>query len=248
MADISISTGAAVQPVFPDSAEIFPFVPAVAFTQGQAVAFNSSGKGILADSNLTSSSGVAQQFRGLALEKGGTRQGVSLLKRGHVAGFDLSALAYGAKVYLSDTAGAIADTPSATKSVVIGQVVPMSDSDATKILYVDATLGWTTGYGRDAIQSVTISATGGTFTLTYGGQTTSAVAYNATAATLQAALEALSSIGTGNVFVTGAAGGPYLVTFQAALGLQAIAIMTGSGASLTGGSGTVTMAHVISGY
>jgi hypothetical protein len=219
MADISISTGAAVQPVFPDSAEIFPFVPAVAFTQGQAVAFNSSGKGILADSNLTSSSGVAQQFRGLALEKGGTRQGVSLLKRGHVAGFDLSALAYGAKVYLSDTAGAIADTPSATKSVVIGQVVPMSDSDATKILYVDATLGWTTGYGRDA-----------------------------TAATLQAALEALSSIGTGNVFVTGAAGGPYLVTFQAALGLQAIAIMTGSGASLTGGSGTVTMAHVISGY
>lgn len=42
----------------------------------------------------------------------------------------------------------------------------------------------------------------GTYTLTHNGQTTSAIAWNATAATVQTALEALSSIGAGNVLVT----------------------------------------------
>lgn len=49
----------------------------------------------------------------------------------------------------------------------------------------------------------TENATGGTFTLTFRSQTTSAIAYNASPATVQAALEALSSIGTGNVICTG---------------------------------------------
>lgn len=55
--------------------------------------------------------------------------------------------------------------------------------------------------GNNEVQTLTIDATGGTFTGTYGGQTTAAVAYNATAAVLKAALEALSTIGTGNVDV-----------------------------------------------
>jgi hypothetical protein len=54
-------------------------------------------------------------------------------------------------------------------------------------------------------QQLTITGvpTGGTFTLTYNGQTTSAIAYDANAATVQAALAALSNIGVGNVAVTG---------------------------------------------
>jgi len=63
---------------------------------------------------------------------------------------------------------------------------------------------------------VTLSAitapTGGTFTLTHAGQTTAAIAYNAAASAVQSALEALTSIGAGNVVVAGAAGGPYNVT------------------------------------
>ena len=50
---------------------------------------------------------------------------------------------------------------------------------------------------------ITGSPTGGTFTLTAGGQTTTALAYNATTAVVQAALAALSSVGAGNVTVTG---------------------------------------------
>lgn len=97
--------------------------------------------------------------------------------------------------------------------------------------------------GTDEIQTVTItgSPTGGTFTLTYAGQTTAGIAYNASASTVQSALEALSNIVPGDITVTGSAGGPYTVLFDAtASGGQFhgvnVAQMTTSGASLTGGT------------
>ena len=88
------------------------------------------------------------------------------------------------------------------------------------------------------VQTVTItgSPTGGTFTLTYSGQTTAGIAYNATATTVKNALQALSTVGNGNVAVTGSAGGPYTVTFQGDLAGINAAAMTASGAGLTGGS------------
>jgi hypothetical protein len=67
-------------------------------------------------------------------------------------------------------------------------------------------------------QVVTISGspTGGTFTLTYSAQTTSAIDYNATETAVMTALQALSTIGAGGCIVTGQgghtdAGGPYTV-------------------------------------
>jgi len=88
-------------------------------------------------------------------------------------------------------------------------------------------------------QTVTITGTptGGTFTLTYSGQTTAGIAYNANAATVQAALEALSNIGVGDVTVTGGPGPgtPWVVEFTGTLALTNVALMTASGAGLTGG-------------
>lgn len=57
---------------------------------------------------------------------------------------------------------------------------------------------------RDAVfLSTGISApSAGTFTLSYSGSTTSSLAYNAAASAIQSALEALPTIGTGNVSVT----------------------------------------------
>lgn len=52
-------------------------------------------------------------------------------------------------------------------------------------------------------QTALVGATGGTYKLTYNGQTTSALAYNAVAATVQTALEALSNVGTGDIVVSG---------------------------------------------
>lgn len=90
------------------------------------------------------------------------------------------------------------------------------------------------------VQTVTITGgpTGGTFTLTYSGQTTDPIAYNASADVVQAKLTALSnigSLGSQNVKVTGNSGGPYTVTFMGALAGTDVAQMTAT-ANLTGGT------------
>lgn len=91
--------------------------------------------------------------------------------------------------------------------------------------------------GVNEIQTVTITGTptGGTFTLTFSGATTSAIAYNASSATVLAALIALATIGTGNVTVSGSAGGPYTVTFVNDLAAADVNLLTATG-SLTGGT------------
>jgi hypothetical protein len=85
--------------------------------------------------------------------------------------------------------------------------------------------------------TITGTPTGGTFTLTYSGQTTAAIAYNATAAAVQSALEALSNIAPGDVAVTGGPGPgtPYDVTFGGAYAGTDVTSMTAAG-SFTGGS------------
>jgi trimeric autotransporter adhesin len=79
------------------------------------------------------------------------------------------------------------------------------------------------------------SPTGGTFTLTFSGNTTSAIAFDATSATLQSALQGLASIGSNNATVTGPAGGPWLVEFVGTRAAANQSAITGNGASLTGG-------------
>ena len=59
------------------------------------------------------------------------------------------------------------------------------------------------GQGTDEVENVALTGTvtGGTFTLTYEGQTTIAIPYNASAGVVQADLVALSNIGSGDVAV-----------------------------------------------
>lgn len=97
------------------------------------------------------------------------------------------------------------------------------------------------------VQTVTLSATGGYFLLRdeTNALTTINIAYNASSATVQTALETI--YGTGNVGVSGSAGGPYTVTFQGDLAAQRIDLMTGENAFLTGGSSTVTIARTTRG-
>lgn len=84
------------------------------------------------------------------------------------------------------------------------------------------------GSQRSEVQVIAISGTpiGGEFQLTYAGQTTAVIAYNASAATVQAALEALSNIAPGDIVVTGAAGGPWTVAFTGTLANQDVALIT----------------------
>jgi hypothetical protein len=93
--------------------------------------------------------------------------------------------------------------------------------------------------GANEQQTVTVTGTptGGTFTLTYAGATTAAIAYNAASAAVVSALEALPNIGAGNVTGSGGAlpGTPVVITFTNALARQNVGQMTASH-SFTGGT------------
>lgn len=104
-------------------------------------------------------------------------------------------------------------------------------------------------YGGNAseVQTITVDATGGTFTITFNGETTTAIAEAATAATVQAAMEVLSSIDPGDVTVTGDAGGPFTFTFAGQYLGENVPVMTTNAGSLTGGAGTAVVATTTAG-
>lgn len=89
--------------------------------------------------------------------------------------------------------------------------------------------------GKNNIQRIALqnTPTGGTFTLNYNGSVTAAIAYNASNATIQTALEGLTGIGAGNVTVTGATGLWY-AEFISARAQTQMNLLVGDGASLTG--------------
>jgi predicted RNA-binding protein with TRAM domain len=89
-------------------------------------------------------------------------------------------------------------------------------------------------------QTVTITGTptGGTYTLTLDGETTAAIAYNATAATITTALEGLSNVRVGTVVVTGGPGPgtPWVVTFSGSQYQGTDVPQMSATSSLTGGT------------
>ena len=105
-------------------------------------------------------------------------------------------------------------------------------------------VGLTGSGGTNEVQTETMTATGGSRTLTVTNpvtgvqETTAAIAYNANAATIQAALELLGNVGAGDIVVSGA--GPYVYTMTAGDydGQQVPMIVIGTGA-LTGGSSSM---------
>jgi len=106
------------------------------------------------------------------------------------------------------------------------------------------------GSATNEVQKVTVNGTptGGTFILTFRGATTGTIAYNASAATVQTALQGLSTIGSSNATVAGSTGGPYTVTFAAAFASLAVDEIIANGAALMGGTNmSVTVETVTEG-
>ena len=91
----------------------------------------------------------------------------------------------------------------------------------------------------DAQQTVTVAASAGTFTLALAGGVTAAIAFNAAAADVQTALEAV--VGSGNVAVSGSAGGPWTVSFKNAQGGQPQPAMVGDASKLTAANAQQTV-------
>ncbi len=100
--------------------------------------------------------------------------------------------------------------------------------------------------GLDQIERLTVlgGPTGGTFKATFNAVQSGTIAYNASKATLQAALEAISTIGAGNVKVSGPNGGPWVVVYINRLGKQANTGLTIDYSALTGGT-SPTVSEVV---
>lgn len=101
--------------------------------------------------------------------------------------------------------------------------------------------------GANEVQTVTIGggATAGTLTLTFGGETTAAITFGATAAQVQTALEALSNVEPGDIIVSGASPA-YTLTFGGQYTGENVPQLT-STSSLTGGTPTITHATTTAG-
>ncbi len=87
--------------------------------------------------------------------------------------------------------------------------------------------------------------TGGTFTMTWEGQTTTPLSYNVLGSAMQTALEALSNVAPGDLTVTGPAGGPWVIAFPLGVpglpGVIAPGVFVVDGSLLAGG----TAPHVV---
>lgn len=92
----------------------------------------------------------------------------------------------------------------------------------------------------DVNELVTITPSGtwsaGTYTLSFGGQTTAGIAYNAPPATAKTAFELLSTVGSGNTTFGGAAlsSGPMTITFVGTLANTNVGAVTINTGSVTG--------------
>jgi hypothetical protein len=128
---------------------------------------------------------------------------------------------FGKNVYLRSTVGckfesytlAMATVPTETINNVSGQRILQPGTVLAKITSGpdSGKVGPYQASGTSEVQTLTESGTisAGTYTITFNGQTTTALAFDATAATIQAALEALSNVAPSDVVV---AGGPVHTT------------------------------------
>lgn len=136
---------------------------------------------------------------------------------------------------------------------IFGAILSRGSSNNTKLIEATRTALEAQGFDvatKDSFSTqglyVTGGPTGGTITLTYNAIATSAIAYSATpatfAASVQAALEAHPSIGTGNVAVTlsqnnnTGVSAALVITFNGTLYHQGLTAITVSNNSLTGGT------------
>jgi hypothetical protein len=109
------------------------------------------------------------------------------------------------------------------------------------------------GVGVNEVKTISLTSTAnaGTFTLTFAGQTTTPLAFNSTAAQVQTALTALSSIGTGNLTATGGSlpGTLVTVTFVGTLAATNVGNLTAITNLTSGGynTGRLTIRDTIGG-
>lgn len=167
-----------------------------------------------------------------------------------VGGYVQTAQAGGAtanEVQLVTLMNASAGTFTMTYS---GQTTAAIDWDATAVEVRDALVALSNIAGACEVQTITVNATNGDYTITCLGFTTAAIDHDATAGTVQTALET-AGVTPGDVIVTGGPGDvggttPYTFTFRGGQAYTNVATMTTDPTNLTGVA-TATVATVTPG-
>lgn len=123
----------------------------------------------------------------------------------------------------------------------IGQT-PVATDQTTAI--VAALAAQALGLKSNELVRIAVNATSGTWTATFGAATTSALQFNATAAQVEAALVALSTIDAGDVIVSGGPGDsgattPYYVQFVGSKAGTDVGTLSVTDVTLSGGGDTV---------
>jgi len=98
----------------------------------------------------------------------------------------------------------------------------------------------------DEIQTLTVDATSGNFTVSFDGETTASIAFDATAGAVTTALEGLSNVGSGDIVATGGPGDsggttPYTLTFGGQYAATDVPLATAADVDLAGGGDTVAI-------
>ncbi len=148
---------------------------------------------------------------------------------------------------------------NAPQGVAVDQVsgdVYVTDQGNRRVQRFDQDGSFLSAFGKDvvttgfpghaaeasAVQTLTVTATGGKYTLAFGGKSTAELPFDASAASIQTALTGLSSIGAGNVSVTETSPGVYRIAFAGNLANNPeplIVAATGAVEPLSGGTATV---------
>ncbi|MDX6602509.1 MAG: hypothetical protein QOF13_1711 [Solirubrobacterales bacterium] len=104
---------------------------------------------------------------------------------------------------------------------------------------------------RNEVQRLVVKATGGTYRLSFEGQETEALSFDATATQVEAALKALAAVGAEDVVIAGSynetfATGTYSIVFRGALGKGNVTQL-GCNASLSGGAASCKITAEVQG-
>jgi hypothetical protein len=97
------------------------------------------------------------------------------------------------------------------------------------------------------VQTISVTADSGTFTLTFNGQTTTAMEHDVSTANMVTALNALSNVRSGDVTITGTPGTTYVVTFAQDYAGVNVPMLVATDVDLAGTAHAVTVAQTTKG-
>jgi len=149
---------------------------------------------------------------------------------------------FGGTGAINEATPAVSDTTMGVDTEVLNDsatIVPVGARFTTAGI---ATVRTVTATQNSQQWTITIDATGGTFDLVLNGETAAGIAYDATSATIQTAIEGLAAMTAGDVTVTG--DGPHTITLAVTFANTSGNTLTTDPASLTGGGSTATVAEV----